>query len=842
MRVRTLTFLAALIALALVPSTALAAPKKVFFKWSASNYSVAENAGHFDVTVQRSGNTSVATSVDVSVAGGSAVNGTQYSFSTPQTISFAAGESTKRLTVTINDNATANPPNKTVVFRITAPAGTQIKGGANATLTIVDDEGPGQIDFTTSAYTVLESGGLATIMLTRTGASNLTETVDYVAGGGTATVGADYTPTNGTVTFGPGEMTKSFQVAITDNSSAESAETVNLTLSNPQNLTAGGPPTIGANNPATLTINDDDVATFSFQSTLFSVGESAGTATITVKRGGATNVAASVNFSTSDGSATAGSDYTATSGTLEFAAGEVTKTFPVTILSDTDDEPNETVDLSLSTGETAELSIVDDDTPTESVQFSDTTYTVNEADGTATITVTLSDALGVQTTVHYATGAGGDSATAGSDYNNTSGTLTFAAGETSKTFEVPILNPGTPDPEDDESLTLTLSAPGTSLVLGDPSSATLTIADDDPPGLLDFKSLSFSVTETGGVATITVQRLSGRGGPVAVDYATSDGSATAGADYTATSGTLHWASGDSADKTFTVPVTWDGRGEGPETINLSLSNGDGADLGPNTAAVIHVADDGASGPLQLTATSYDVNEAGGATVTVTRSGGSLGGPVSVDYSTSDGSAAAGSDYTAASGTLTFGPGESSKSFTVAITGDSVHEGGESFQVKLANPGGGAALGSPASATINIADDDPAPAAPDLQSAPGSPSPAGSQTAADDKRAPKVTLSGKKVQKAFKARLLALVAKCDENCSLTVTAKAGKGRRAVTLAKAGLKGARGANAPVKLKLSKKALKKLAKLLKAGKAKVTVTVVASDLAGNKGTASRAVTVRR
>src|SRR4051794_3289132 len=271
MRVRLFTLIAALVALALIPSTAAAAPKKVFFKWSSTAYSVGENAGHFDITVQRSGNTSLAAAVTVSVTGGTGANGTDYSFATPQTLNYAAGETTKKLSVTLNDNATANPPNKTVVFHLAVAGGSgfQVKGGANSTLTIVDDEGPGQIDFTSPAYTVLESGGLATISLIRTGASNLVESVAYAATSGGATVGADFTPTNGTVTFGVGEMTKTFQVQITDDSNAEAPENVNLALSNPQNLSGGAPPTIGGNSPATLTINDDDVSTFSFQSTLF---------------------------------------------------------------------------------------------------------------------------------------------------------------------------------------------------------------------------------------------------------------------------------------------------------------------------------------------------------------------------------------------------------------------------------------------------------------------------------------------------------------------------------------------------------------------------------------------
>ena len=327
-------------------------------------------------------------------------------------------------------------------------------------------------------------------------------------------------------------------------------------------------------------------------------------------------------------------------------------------------------------------------------------------------------------------------------------------------------------------------------MLGAPATATVTIADDDPPGVIDFKSLRYDVDETDGQAIVTVERLGGVGGAVSVDYETSDGSATAGADYTTRSGTLNWAAGDGNDKTFTVPVTWDGRAEGTESISLALTNPDGgADQGPNSAAVIRIGDDGASGPLALSAGAYQVGEAGGlVTITATRAGGSLGGPVSVDYATSDGTATAGSDYDAAAGTLTFGPGEASKSFTVHVTSDTAHEGDEAFQVKLSNAAGGASLGSPAGATVTITDDDAAPGASDAPARrPAPPAARRLRLAAEspvpvmsDRTAPKLTLAAKATQRALKAKRLALSARCNERCKLVAVAKLRIGKRTVTL--------------------------------------------------------------
>jgi hypothetical protein len=856
MHARVLALFCALCALAVVPASASAAPKKVAFKFSATNYSVVENANTFNVTVTRSGNTRVAASIQYSDNGtGTATGGgVDYSF-TGGTLNFAAGETTKTFPVAIVDNVTANAPNKTIVFKLAnaTPGGSQIKT-PTTTLTIVDNEGPGTLDFSSSSYTTLEGAGVATITVNRLGASNLKLSVDYATQAALtnpATATTDYAPISParTLTFNPGELSKTFQVTIADDSAAEDPENVGLVLSNPKNLTAGAAPQIGPNGPAALTINDDDVSTFKFSAPAYSVHEDdpAGHATITVNRVGATNIPASVDYATSNGTAAAGSDYTAAAGTIDFAAGETTKTFAVDVANDGAAEANETVNLSLISGattlDTSLLGIVDNDNPKTSVQLASPVYDVSEADGTATITVTLSHPVDADVTVDYATADG--TATVGSDYTDTHGTLTFTGnvnnggpgtGETSKTIQIPIAQD--PDAEDPETLTITLSnaLPGASSILGAPAAATVTIADDDPLGMIDFKSLHYDVDETDGQATVTVQRLGGVGGAVSVDYETSDASAAAGSDYTATSGTLNWAAGDSADKTFTVPVSWDGRAEGTEAISLGLTNpGGGADLGPNTAAVIRIGDDGASGALALSSNAYSVGEADGVvTITARRSGGSLGGPVTVHYATSEGTATASSDYTAASGTLSFGPGEAAKSFTVHVANDSALESTETFQVTLSNASGGASLGSPAGATVSIADDDIAGTV--GNSPPPVPLPV------VDRTAPQLALGTKKIQRALKTKRLKLTARCNEQCKLAVVAKVRIAGKLVVLRRAKATATSGTTTKIKLKLTKKALGKLRKAIKHGRAKVTISVRATDAAANTTAASRRVTVKR
>jgi hypothetical protein len=92
------------------------------------------------------------------------------------------------------------------------------------------------------------------------------------------------------------------------------------------------------------------------------------------------------------------------------------------------------------------------------------------------------------------------------------------------------------------------------------------------PGVLKFDETSFEVSEEAGSAVIVVERSNGEDGAVSVQYTASAGTATAGQDFTAVSGTLSWGAGDESNKTFTVPVLNDGQAEGAETVVLRLSN------------------------------------------------------------------------------------------------------------------------------------------------------------------------------------------------------------------------------------------------------------------------------
>ncbi|HYE64248.1 MAG TPA: Calx-beta domain-containing protein, partial [Pyrinomonadaceae bacterium] len=261
-----------------------------------------------------------------------------------------------------------------------------------------------------------------------------------------------------------------------------------------------------------------------FNAATYSVNENGGSASITVTRTGGSIGTVSVNYATSDSTATAGSDYTSASGTLTFAEGETSKSFTIPITDDLLDEADETVNLALSdpaggatlgAQSTAVLTITDNDAQ-PSLAINDVTVMEGNSGTTnAVFTVNLSAASGQAVTVSYAT-ADGTATTADNDYQSASGTLTFNAGETSKSITVMVNGDTAVEP--DETFTVNLSdAVNASITDGE---GTGTITNDDAHGTLQFSAAAYSVNEGDGTATITVTRTGGSSGAVSAQYET----------------------------------------------------------------------------------------------------------------------------------------------------------------------------------------------------------------------------------------------------------------------------------------------------------------------------------
>ena len=571
---------------------------------------------------------------------------------------------------------------------------------------IIDDDRPGGTapDLEIQDAEVTE-GGIAAFTVTLSSAATGAVTVSYATVDGTATAGADYTTTSGTLSFTPGQTTKRVEVQTLQDTDQEGAESFTVRLSGATGATL-------TDGVATGTILDDD------DRPSLRIGDArvteGGTAAFTVTLSSAATGAVTVSYATVDGTATAGADYTTTGGLLTFEVnGDRTQQIEVQTVQDTEQEATETFTVRLSAVTGARLAdatgtgtIIDDDGggggggSVPRIEIEDAEVTEG---GIASFEVTLSSAPTRAVTVAYRTVDG--TAVAGADYTTTSGMLTFEVnGDRTQRVEVPTLEDD--EAEETETFTVQLSAPSGATVAD--GTGTGTIIDDDGGGggggsVPRIEIEDAEVTE-GGIASFEVTLSSAPTRAVTVAYRTVDGTAVAGADYTTTSGMLTFEVNGDRTQRVEVPTLEDDEAEETETFTVQLSAPSGATVADGTGTGTITDNDEA--PTITIGDAEPVREGGTAEFTVRLSSAS-GRPVTVAYRTVDGTAVAGADYTTTSGMLTFEVnGDRTQRVEVPTLEDDEAEETETFTVQLSAPSG--ATVADGTGTGTITDNDEAP--------------------------------------------------------------------------------------------------------------------------------------
>lgn len=341
------------------------------------------------------------------------------------------------------------------------------------------------LQFGSASYTVGEAAGNAVLTVTRTGSTTEPVSVNYVTSNGTATAGTDYQAATGTLSFAAGETSKSISFPVLDDALVESSETVLVTLSNPT-----GTATLGSPNATVLTILDNDQRNdqprVGFQVSRSQASEVRTSAALVVTLSAASLSIITVPFAATGGTAAgSGEDYTLANGTLTFLPGQRTKTIVLSLVNDTRDEPNETIQVTLAAPANAVLgtnklhtyTILDDD-PRPKVAFTVSNSTSSEATPVANVAVSLTAASGKTVTVNYAV-TGGTATGNGVDFRLANGSVTFQPGETTKNIPIAVVDDIVK--ESNETIQVRLSAP-TNAALDLKTVHTVTILDNDLPG------------------------------------------------------------------------------------------------------------------------------------------------------------------------------------------------------------------------------------------------------------------------------------------------------------------------------------------------------------------------
>ena len=460
--------------------------------------------------------------------------------------------------------------------------------------------------------------------------------------------------------------------------------------------------------------------------------------------GGGQTPGFTVNFAVS-GTATAGSDYQALSGTVAFgSADSVTRT--IMVLDDTEVELDETVVVTLTEGDiynvgspsSAVVTIADNDAPSAGLANGgfESEYQGWSASGNQQISSRASE--GVKA-VQFNSGQTSPNGVLVQNFATTPGqsySIAMDVGadwgttKTQQRLQVTLQGVSTLLSE-----TVVVFGTGNSsskyistnfTFVADSANTTLTFQDVSTTGLnvdllldnlrvvtsastVQFAAATYAVAENEGSVRVYVTRTGASPGPASVVYATADETAIAGQDYTAVSGTLNWAAGDTEEKFFDVPIIDDSSSDGDQTFTLRLSGATGATLGSPNAAIVTVTD-WEPGKICYRSTSLSLPENGGSLrVWVRRIEGSSGIVTAGFFTTNKyygdevwPPATPGEDFEPVQGTLTWGDGDDQdKYFDVPILDDTLHEGDESFYVVLSGSG----IWSTPSKAVLISDDD-----------------------------------------------------------------------------------------------------------------------------------------
>lgn len=652
-------------------------------------------------------------SVDWRTVAGTATAGQDFEAATENAV-FAPGQVLVTIEVPLLDDALAEGPERFFV-ELTDAEGASL-GDARAAVRIAPS------DLATSTLpavriddvTVGEGDGVAWFTLGLSAPSAGPVSVAWRTDDETASRFSDFVATSGTVVFAPGETVRRIAVGIEDDATIEpNFESFHVELTTVTGGTIADP-------RGRATILDDD-ATGALPLLVVegaSVNEG-DTAAVVVRLASASTEPVTVRWATQAATAAAGSDFRAEAGTITFQPGEMARTLHLDIPDDTQVEGAERFFVALSdpTGAAlgqarAEIRIAPSDQRIEArpaIRIDD--VTVGEGDGLATLTLSLSAPSAAPVTVDWRT----DDQTASrfSDFVSGTGTVTFLAGETRQTVTIGLRADALAEPV--ESFTVVLDDAAGGIIAGDTGRVTIVdddVARDEGPRIL---IAGRTVDEASGSVFVDVVLDAVSDEIVTVAWRTLNGTARAGQDFAADSGVLTFLPGQ-VTRTVEIRLNDDALREAEETFLLALSNPVGASLPEATAEIRIAASDAPSVARPFVrigdatvdeGDSFATSDEGDsfATFEVALSAPSSS-PVLVNWRTDDQTASRFSDFVAATGSLTFLPGETLRTVRVELRPDQLQEGIEHFQVKLSLPtGSNAAALARDTGVATIVDDD-----------------------------------------------------------------------------------------------------------------------------------------
>ena len=673
---------------------------------------VSRNDGDVSVTLNTNSNTAVQNIDFVDVV--------------DQLITFLPGETSKQVVVKVNGEffVEGNETFTAVLSNFVGVDGAAAGADAVATGTIINNDtrvvtisdaqvfegDAGQTDMVfTVALNVPRNDGNVSVTL-NTNSNTASQNADFVD------------VVDQLITFLPGETSKQVIVKVIGDVLIEGDETFNAVLSAVTGADPAGP---GADTAGVGTILDDDSRTLSISDAVVvegDTGQSDLIFTVTLNQAHpSSNVTVTVN--TNSGTAAQNIDFAdVVDQVVTFLPGETSKQVIVKVNGDFDIEGDETLTATLSAATGAQIidssgtgTITNDDTRVITIADAQVVEgNSGQTDLVFTISLNVPRNDGDVTALFNTSSI---SASQGIDFDDVNNLLvTFAPGQTQRQVVVKINGDTTIEPDETFSATLSnvVGADGRTAVGGDTTAIGTILNDDVVIPVVSIDDVSITEGDTGTkqmVFNVTLNAPAGPGG-VAVNFTTFDDTASSPSDFLAQTGSLSFAPGETA-KTISITINGDFTAEANETFIVELSNLTGANFAPggNQGTGTILNDD--TRFMNIDDVSVSEGDAGTQQMVFNVTLNEPAGPggVTVNFATFNGTAVSPSDFLAQTGSLTFAPGETAKTISITINGDTTVELDESFIVELSSLVGATFAAGGNQGTGTILNDDAANTAP-----------------------------------------------------------------------------------------------------------------------------------
>ncbi|MBI2500775.1 MAG: hypothetical protein HYW02_04795, partial [Deltaproteobacteria bacterium] len=580
-------------------------------QFATSSSSGSESTTTVNITVTRSIPLFGTSKIDFDVTGGTATGGdVDYSLESG-TLTFGSGVSSQTLTFTVA-NDLIDEPDETIEISLTNPQNATKGANDLHTYTITDDDVPA---ISINDVSVVETDGLpatATFTASLSIAPVNTVTVSFATRNGTA-VGAasgprDYTSTTGTLTFTPGETSRTISVSVIGENLNEADETFFVDLSNPTNATVAD-----GTGQGTI-VNNDPLPALTLTNTIsFLEAHEDHTVSFTLFLGPASGQTVNVDFSTQDVTAQAGSDYLAATGTVTFLPGTTSQTVSVTVRGDLFVEEDETfqinfsnpVNTTMAESERVGVATIQNDDAYPIVDFTSFSGIATENGASVEIGVSLDRLAAEDVTVNLSyVGSFANPAIPASpgDYSGPA-SLVIPAGSTTGSLTVSATDDSAY--ESLENVTISISS-ATNGRVGGSDTFQMRIASDDAAPLIRYDAVSVTEGDS-GTQRVTIRVLKEGASDVnaAVDYslARRSGSSAYTTDYSTSIGSLTFLPAET-EKDVVINVHGDAIDEFDEVLYLNFTNAGDATINASSMADITITDNDAAPEIYFSGSSF----------------------------------------------------------------------------------------------------------------------------------------------------------------------------------------------------------------------------------------------